>query len=538
MKSENRIYQNIPQLLFHIIRAHITICLWGRATGKTEGPGVDFTLHNMVTMPRSLGAIVSVSYDKLLTFIIPKLTKGWEKYGYLEDTHFWVRKFAPEHLMLKTPILKPSDPKHFIHFYNGAGAQLISLDRLGLSNAADLDWIYADEARLFSYEKFVEVINANRGNADVFGGMPEHHSILITTDKPRDSKGQWLFDLAEQSDPEAIEMIMQIQESLFNLNEELKKARTKAARTKIESLISEFENNLREIRKDTIALIEASTLDNIHALGIDPIKNFVRTLSDIVYKVSILNETINEVEDGFYPDLSEEKHGYISTNFDYLDHAEISTRNPKPDCRWYNDTVPNAPLDIAMDTNAKICNIATGQGNSEVYRLLSSFYHRNTFQDLLKQWSEFYEHHPTKVVTYFFDHTDVKGRADSEINYAQEIQLTLGQLGWNVNPVYIGQQPRFKARYILWQKMLTESDPAYPKFRYNKITSEYWKERAEATGTIVGRTGFEKDKREEKRQGFDQAKAPHITDAGDTLIMGAVQLRLTGSTDFLDIDIR
>ena len=115
-----RVYHNIPQLLFYIIRAHITLCFWGRATGKTEGPGVDFTLHNVLTMPQSLGGLVSVSYDKLLSFIQPKLIKGWEKYGYYQDTHFWIRKFAPAHLKRNKPYLANTDPMHFIHWFNGS----------------------------------------------------------------------------------------------------------------------------------------------------------------------------------------------------------------------------------------------------------------------------------------------------------------------------------------------------------------------------------------------------------------------------------
>jgi hypothetical protein len=542
LKSSNesgapRVYHNIPQLLFYIIKAHITLCFWGRATGKTEGPGVDFTLHNILTMPQSLGGLVSVSYDKLLTFIQPKLIKGWEKYGYIEDTHFWVRKFAPKDLKRKRPFLSPTEPKHFIHWYNGSGIQLISLDRLGISNAADLDWIYADEARLFDYEKFIEVINANRGNADKFGHLAQHHSVLLTTDKPRDSKGSWLYDLADQNDPELIEMIMLIEEQIYDLNITLSQTKSQKKARRIQSLIDDFQAELQELRIDSVACIEASTLDNIHALGVEPIKNFKRQLTDIAYRISILNETVKEVEQGFYPDLEDTVHGYDAVNHSWLDTHEINHRDPDPDCRWYTDYNPNAPLDIALDTNAKINNIVTGQGNRSEYRIQSSKYYEGPFKKLLEQWDRFYKHHPEKVVNYYHDHTDIKGRADSDMTYADEIPQILRSLGWQVNPAYIGMQPTYRSRYLMWQKMLTSTDDKFPAFKYNRSTSDYWAERARMTGTRIGPTGFEKDKRDEKKPNFDQREAPHITDAADTLIIGAVLLRLTGSSEFTDLTV-
>ncbi len=541
MQSEPvRIHHNIPQLLFHIIRAHTTLCFWGRATGKTEGPGVDFTLHQTLTLERSLGGLVSVTYDKLLSFIIPKLIKGWEKHGYYEDTHFWFRKFAPKDLKRERPFLSPTDPKHFCHWYNGSGQQLISLDRLGISNAADLDWIYADECRLFDYEKFVEVINANRGNADapikgtnkVFGDLPEHHAVLLTTDKPRDSRGEWLYDLASQADHEAVEMILMIQEELFKLNAQIAEKRPQAEKRKIQQLINQFESELKDIRKDTIAVIEASTLDNIDALGTAPIKNFVRQLSDIVYRISILNETIKEVEGGFYKDLDHITHGYEAVNHDWLDAHDINHRDPQPDCRWYTDYYPSAPLDIAMDTNARINNIVTGQGTSSVYRLQGSMYYEGRFQLLLDQWNDFYKYHPTKEVNYFHDHTDIKGRPDADIDISEEVVHILEDKGWTVHKNYIGPQPSHKARHTMWERLFSGTYPDYPKFRYNTSTAEYWAERARMTGTIIGKTGFEKDKRDEKKAGFPQNKAPHITDAGDTLLIGAVQLRVHEGGDF------
>lgn len=517
-----QIHHNIPQLLFNLVRAHITLCFWGRGTGKTEGPGVDFTLYNALTMPRSLGGLVSVSYDKLLTFILPKIIKGWERYGYIEGVHFWSRKFAPEHLKRKRPYLSPTQANHFVHLYNGSGLQLISLDRAGISNAADLDYIYADECKLYDYEKFKEVLHTNRGNDEHFGHLSQHHSILYTTDRPSDSSGDWLYDIADKADPELFDLIMMIQQRIYELQDEIANARTKKSRNEKLKLIEGFEEQLNEARSEMVYVSEASTLDNVHALGADIIKDLKRSLSDIVYRLSVLNERVKEVEDGFYKDL-EESHGSYATNHKWIDRQEIDIKNAKADCRWYNDSMTKEPLDIGMDFNGKITNVLTGQDSGKGYRFLHSGFHRGKLQDLFRKvWHPFWEHHECKVVNFYYDHTTIGVKADSDNNYADEVINILKQLGWHVNAVFIGQQPTHRSRYLLWERILSGSDNDLPTFTFNRSTCEYWYDVCKQTGTIINRDGFGKDKRDEKKKNFDQTKAPHITDAGDTLLLGAV----------------
>ncbi len=534
-ETVNKIHHNIPQIVFNIVRAHITLCLWARASGKTEGPGVDFNYYNAMTMPRSLGGLVSVSYDKLLTFIVPKIVKGYERYGLIENVHFWVRKFAPPELKRPKPFLKPTDAKHFIHLFNGSGQQLISLDRLGISNAADLDYIYADECKLFDYEKFVEVLHTNRGNDEHFGHLSQHHSVLLTTDRPRDSSGDWLYDIAEKADPEMLDLVLMIQQRIFELNEELKSTRTKKSHYEKTRLIEEFESQLNELRKELVYVSEANTLDNMHAIGTNIIKDLKRTLEDLVYRISVLNERVKEVESGFYKDLNYKKHGAVSINSDYLDNQDFDFKKIKADSRWYRDIQRSEPIDIGMDHNAGINTIVSGQGSLSTYRFIHSAYTKGKVQSLLNdEWHAFFQYHDCKVINYYYDHTSIPGKADSDLSIADEVTIKLQSLGWVVNRIYIGQQPSHKSRYILWEKILNELDHQYPSFKFNTTTCEYWFDVCKQTRAKIGRDGFEKDKSDEKRRGFDQSKSPHITDAGDTLLVGAVHYKYKAQTEFLD----
>lgn len=535
--SPKKIHHNIPQLLFTIIRAHITVCLWGRGTGKTEGPGVDFTLYNSLTMPQSLGGLVSVSYDKLLTFILPKIIKGWERYGYFENTHFWVRKFAPPELKRKRPFLSPTDPKHFFHVWNGSGMQLISLDRLGISNAADLDWIYGDECKLYDYNKFVEVLHTNRGNDEHFGHLSQHHSILLTTDRPQDSSGDWIYDICEEADPELLQLVLMVVQRIDELKEEFESSTSENVKKQKKKLLKDYNEQLNELRRDLVYVSEASTLDNVHAIGTDVIKDLKRELERIVFDISVLNKRMREVEDGFYKDLLDTNHGYFSVNHSYLDRQDFDFKKIKPDCNWYTDILKDQPLDIALDYNSKINNIVTGQGSGKIYRFLHSAGAKGLLKALLKEWHQFWLPHQArcKIVNLYYDHTAVGGRADSNISLYEVVVDILDDLGWEVNTVYIGQQPTHKSRYLLWQRILNRMDEAYPEFMFNRSTCEYWYNTSKLTRAKIGKDGFEKDKSDERKPKFDQFKAPHITDAGDTLAVGAIHMKCTGQSEFTDI---
>lgn len=519
--SVSKVHMNIPQLLYWIIQASITVCLWGRATGKTEGPGVLFTLSNAIAMPRSLGGLVSVTYDKLLTAVLPKLVKGWEKMGYYQDLHFWVRKYAPDELKRPKPYLAPQDPRHIVHWFNGSAQQLISLDRLGISNAFDLDYIYADEAKLFDYEKFKEVLLANRGNKQYFGHLAQHHSILITTDRPTTSKGMWLYEFEKQMDPEAIEMIRSLQFEVMRLEQLLISSKPAVAK-KIQKLLQQFAAELNEHRKDAVFISEADTIDNIHALGIDTIKKMKRTLSKLHYDVSVLNKKIMQVEHGFYAMLDEDQHGYFAPSTEYVVEMQHDFRQvPKRDCRWDSDLNMSEQIEIAFDHNAAISSLVVGQEYGYGFKFLNSMYvlHPGYTQDICKKFCEYYKYMDEKVVTYHYDHTSV----GQDKPFADEIVEYLTNEGWTVMRNYIGQQPLHEDRYDFWLRIF-KREKGFPFFEFNRVTCDPWLVSVQNTGIKISshakKQSFMKDKTKETDKKFPQEQAPHLGDAGDTLMWG------------------
>ncbi len=528
-KERNQVHHNWPQIMVNLIQTQIMICIWGRATGKTEGLLADYFYECVRQMPRSLGGIISVTYDKMLTFIIPKLIRGWARLGYRQNEHYWVRQKAPEHLKRPVPFLEVTDPKHFIHHWNGAGQQLISMDRKGKGNAADLDYLGGDEMRFVKQENYDEVDATVRGNEDHFGHLSLHHSRLLCTDMPRDGIGTWLLDYEDLVDEDVIEMIINIQQHIFNLREKLEKIKGKRRREAIEREINKLISDLNELRSGEVYVSYASTLENIHALGIDVIKNYKRVLSDYAYQLGVLNEKVAYIENGFYPMFDESIHSYTASDHAYMDRLQIDDYTTiKRDCRWDKDCRNDLPLHIGLDHNKAITCIVVGQQKKRSGRnhiQVQNSHHvlePKKIKHCIDWFAEYYKYREGKTVYYHYDHNSKAGNSSTDYNFADEVQDRLRKAGFTVIGKDQGQAAGHDKKYNFFSDMMAGTDPDLPTWSINTTNNEQLIKVLKTTNTLPGgkENGFEKDKRKEKQSGFPQEDAPHITDAHDILIVG------------------
>jgi hypothetical protein len=530
-------HYNIPQMLFYAVFAKINILIWGRATGKTVGPGALFSHRNITTMPRSVGGFVNVSYEKLLTVLVPGIVEGWEKLGYQRDLHFFVRKFPPKAWKWKVAYKQPLKPDHYISWYNGSGVALISLDRPGTYNGASIDWLYGDEARFLDKERLDQVLLTIRGNKQHFDGLSNHHSILFTTDMPQGRKSKWLLDFRDEMDTETVELILSIQAKIIELNHILLEKKNNRGINKIKQKIERFEQYINELRKDLVYFSTASTFDNIHALGLGPIKNFKRVLSDLDFQMSVLNKEINQIENGFYALYDEEEHGYTASNYEHIDNLDLSyTSADLRDCNWDNDLLLYEPLDIACDYNAAINWVVIGQDYDKDYRVINSMYvkHPYRIKDLVKEFCRYYAPKPVKEVNYYYDHTAIPENAKDDVSFADEWCNELESYGWKVNRIYIGQAPSHRSRYTLWQESFNGSNPALPNFKVNTNRNNQLIISLQGAGLKQGATGFEKDKSSEKDKAIRPEDATHGSEALDTLWYGTQRWKLDGNQNFVD----
>lgn len=534
---------NLPQFLWYLTRPKISVNLWGRGTGKTTGPQSAFTLQNALDMPRSNGVLVGPTYEKLLTQMLPNLVRGWEKFGYIEDKHFFVRKLPPKKYGLPRAYITPLKADHYVSWWNGSGHSLVSLDKPStLGNGMDSDYLSNDESKLCSRDKLKEVIPTVRGNGQFFGHLSCHGSMMFSSDMPTNSKGKWLLDYEHQMDKDKIEIIIQTQVHIIKLsNDLLTKNYSPSYTEKVKKEIVKFSNYLTQLRKDAVYVSFASTLDNVHELGLDPIKILKRTLTDLEFQTSVLNKRILQAENGFYPRLDEDKHGYDMTNhafIDSLDHRNI----PQKDCRWDADLQQYAPIDVAMDYNNAINCMVVGQRNDNGYRFLNSLFvlkKDNQFtRDAVKKFCLYYRHTHCKRVNYTYDNTAIGGKATGDLSNADTVIDEFKKQGWAVNPIYIGQATTHYSRYQAWVDWLGGKDSRLPKFTYNRTNCRQWQISCQLTGILNGRDGFKKDKRTENDTKIPPEEAPHLSEAGDTLMTWVLGDYNTPHTDFTDLTAR
>lgn len=210
--NEVKLWFNEPQKKSILVSAKEEYGVWGRATGKTQGPIAYRTILGANTMPRGATGIIGTTYSQLLDRTLPPLIKAWKKFGYEQNIHFWVKKYPPKELKIPAAIYPALTPEHSIFWYNGHVFHLISQDRPGLANGKNLDAIVCDEARFLNHQRYMEdVVPTNRGNREVFGHLAHHHMVTMFTDMPTCPKGKWIFEKEQQVDQEKIKLIVNLQ---------------------------------------------------------------------------------------------------------------------------------------------------------------------------------------------------------------------------------------------------------------------------------------------------------------------------------------
>lgn len=546
--SIKKIHRNLPQLLVSLVQAFFTICIWGRGTGKTRGVTAPWILTRVKLMPRGTSAITTTTYAKMLTNVLPELIQGWEEMGYQLGFHYTVRKLPDEDLNFKTayrPVVDADGAKHCIFWWNGHQTKLFSLDRGSLSNGESVDCMGVEEARLCNQSLLLETLRTVRGGTEHFGHLSAHGSILMVTDRPRQPHEKWVLDYARQHSEKGVKFVLSCENKLLDLCKQLADEDDTDEKKAIQKQIKAIEADLEIVRKKLVYFSEASTLDNIHVLGVDAIEQMRRTSTWLEYQIACLNRNIIKVERGFYANLSQDKHGYEAYNYDYIDSLDVGA---KPDCRWDADIDPYAPLDIAMDNNNAINCIAVGQmqetEESLEYRLLNTLWvtHPQLLKAVVDKFIAYYKYHPCQEVNLIYDNTANKSDASDDTTFADEVKGWLEAAGFIVNLIYVGQASEHHDRYEKISKMLNDNPEAVDKvfdFRYNVNTCKDWEYAASQTGILIEHnkkrgTVLKKDKRSEKKAAIPPQESTHLTEAVDGLLMYRLETPFTKKSILVD----
>ncbi|HVX00349.1 MAG TPA: hypothetical protein VHA52_07940, partial [Candidatus Babeliaceae bacterium] len=352
-----KLHFNKPQLRSLAIDAPIEYLVAGRGTGKTVGVLARKSAHRYFgTMPRGTGVILNATYTQAYSRTLKELIRGWQMLGYVMDHHFVVGKRPTEKWKKmwnwKEPFAPPLNYKYVVTWWNGAVAQIISQQMPGSANGINIDWIIGDELKLINEEKLkTELLPANRGLIPEFADNPYHHGQTYTTDMPVGTSGQWILDMAGKMDHEKINQVWEVQSVKYKLIAQAKREARKTYLLEVQKQIKILDEELNDLRKGLIFYHEATTLDNIHALGEDYIMQQLRDTTAFQFDTQILNIRPLRLEDGFYPDFDEEVCGYFAENESYFDNMQYDPFLTVLDCRKDKDLDSNAPLHFSMDYN-------------------------------------------------------------------------------------------------------------------------------------------------------------------------------------------
>ena len=525
---------NRPQLLAWLVDAPTLVAIMGRGTGKSEGIMAPRICRRVHTMKRCAGVIVGATYQQILTRTLPALIAGWQRMGYQRDTHFFIQKKAPKSWDWYEPYISPVSADYFIHWYTGSGIHMISQDRPGTSNGLSIDFIEGDEAKFLNRERLEqELFPTNRGNNERFGEFAEHHGLGFYTDMPIGSQGQWLFQYEDHMDREKVDLILALQNEIAKLTSAL------PAQNGILKIIKQHQSDIEFLRRGLTYFLEADSFENLQALGIEYFEQMKRVLTPSNYNASILNLRRVQVEGGFYASFDENKHCYDAFNYSYFENQDYDPNKISAmiDCRQDADLDLQSRLEIATDTGGSLNGIVVGQekrGNQ--FSFLNSLYvlHPFTYKHALQKFIEYYRFHKEKTVWYWHDHTMI-GREGKDLSFREQTIKTLSAAGWTVVPKYIGQQPNFESRYELWGQIHKEMDPRLPKVRYNRTNCQALIESMQLTELKQGPRRIEKNKKNEQDIEFPQEKAPHLSDAADTMMWGKCKVLLKRVQEFADI---
>lgn len=478
-RAQKKIQLNLPQMIAHFSTAQIMVWEWGRGTGKTTGRG-DRWSQILADMPRSTGVVPAATYKDMLSHIIPSLIQGLEMFGIFEGLHYFIGERPPRRWRWPTAYQPPKRFDHYLSFWQGTGAHLLSQDIKGDGRGLNADWLDADEVAKLDGQRLQEdVFPTLRGtNVKAFEKSRFFGSQLFSTSVALTQEGTW-----------------------YQMYEELAMRNPKKY-TFIKATSEHNRENLRE-----------GFLEEARETAYSP----------LIYLAEYENERPNVVKNGFYPLLDPKRHCYNDYNYTHLTKVGQAL-----DCRADNDLVRGVPLILDMDFGGVINSLVVNQHLKSIteYRTLKSMYvlgeDKKIQDDLITQFHNYYQYHQASCneIFFWYDNSGNIQTGNTRNTRAQQVRDQLTKLGWRVHLMTVGgSNPRHESKYLLWLAMLGERDHRLPKFRMNKGNCpELYISMSHAK--VLPGSPIRKDKRVEGSRKILRQHATDLSDAKDTSIWG------------------
>lgn len=484
----------------------------GRAGGKTTDILAERSMEIVYDMPGAYFAWVADTYLNAIKNVIPSLVEGWKNKGWIEGVHFVVDEQPPAHFL--KPYKKPLNYKHTLSTFNGCLFKLVSMDRPSTGAGDSYQHLFGDEAKYLKEKKLNKLTPAIRGESVRFFKSPYYRGHSFTSDlaNPMQGEDDWMWKMAKKMDKERIELILQCSFVVQDIKKELYHTKKEESQVKVklvEKKLERWEERLRVLRKNSTFFYVASSYINADILTIEFFEDLFATLDFEEAAVSVLSIK-PRLEKGarFYINL-DETHFY-DDGISYPGfYDKLSLKDTiKESCVGLKYLDSKYPIEAGFDAGNQM-SLVTGQTQGETVRVLKNFatVTPKWIEDLAKEFLDFYEDHPTKVLELYYDRSAnaySKAKKDFATQLQKSIEESEGKVtGWVVRLMSRDQgNITHSQEYDLCLQLMGRTNPNLPNLQIDLNNCRELKSSMELAPVVIkeigGSKSIQKDKSSEK----------------------------------------
>ncbi|GAB1358574.1 hypothetical protein MASR1M31_03520 [Porphyromonadaceae bacterium] len=457
------VYMSVVQILVKLADTCFLFCELARGSGKTTHILASRLDRVQNSMPGAVIVLAADTYRSIFDNILPGLMEYFCEH-YERGVYFEIGKEPPKHFKPCATFI--ADWKHTISFQNGCVVQFVSCDRpesmLG-KNAAHL---FVDEMLRIPEDKFMErIIPALRSDRSKFGHSEYFMGISGFSSTPNfETDEDWFLAYEKDMNKDLIDSIQEIAYEvdlrLHRLEIEKKQLNFQEV-DKLEKFISRWQTRLSDLRRSQTFYLRASSFSNLKILGIDYIKNQIKSIKDKdkLY-TSIFAIRKLKVKDMFFGRFGKEHLFSDSYDYRFIDNlsAGSSIDQSSRHLKHYN---PRMPLIAGYDPGP-FSSIVFAQRNKlkREFRLLKDMwvYHPEQQEELARKIDSFFST-GSKIIYIHYDraanqkdplwkkyYPSIK---ETSVNDTDAILLKkeLQALGWTVHLLSTKQKTIFYSQH-------------------------------------------------------------------------------------------
>jgi hypothetical protein len=421
-----------------------------------------------------------------------------------------------------------------------------------------------DEAITINKQRYDEETSpTNRGNEELWGlkskrQIPWHHGFHYVSSMPYTAEQKWILEFGKYYEEAGIR-IFEIWNHIVKIQMQIIEAAKFGKKQEIKQLWNETVRLKRKITpfisKSGTLFTLANAFDNIENVGFSYILREYEKQTLLTFMIEIMNMVMDKVEDCYYQ-IDDQKHIYYNATNDRFirDFAENTNWNfdklGTPDSRFDLDCDSRSPIEISFDWGSAISLMCVGQEKSWDFALnakgrtdnfINEFYvkpdtsSKVMIHELIDNFCDYYSYHLNKKVLFYRDRYGDNKLPSTSKSFNEQAIARLESRGWIVSPkVHKGMEPPHHDKYLLWGNILKESNPRFPKVRFNGNKCRYTLISMNNTQVIERAGKFEKDKgSERKSSGVLPEEATHFGDAADKRIWTKYGNRLLSGSTFV-----